>query len=343
VSTDADFVVHLHDGLHSYVEPNPVFALARVRTIGEAAVVADRQGRMSLLAAPAWDAARLREEVQFEVVGCDDVAIELASRIRGRVTVAGLDDVNSRFRAALADCELIEIASDGDWPKSTQELVAARRASAIAEQAYAETLATLAPGIAEHELVARLDVLVRTLGADDHFLLCSSSPEGDNVRAPTGRTLEPGDVVNIEISPSVDGQFVQVCRTAVLGRASERRRSDYRLIVVALRDGMAAARPGATVSDVVAALDAPLVSAGLGSYCRPPHIRVRGHGQGIASLAPGDITFDNDTSLVEGMMFTLHPNQRFPHSGYMMCGEPIVVTPAGGIALTSREPGLDEC
>lgn len=338
-----DWVVHLHDGVHSYLECNPVFALTGVRTIGEAAVIVGRDGAITLLAAPACDGARLRELASCPVLACDDVAGELAARVSGRVGVAGLDDVASRFRRALEACTLVRLPSDTGRAKSDDELAAARRASAIAEQAYDELLGALRPGVAEYELIARLDVDVRRRGADDHFVLCSSSPIGDNVRAPTARRLEPGDVVNLEISPSVDGQFIQICRTAVLGRAGVRRRADYALIVAALAAGAAAARPGATVAQVVAALDAPLIDAGLAEYCRPPHIRVRGHGQGLASLSPGDITFDNDTVLEEGMMFTLHPNQRFPDSGYMLCGEPIVVTAAGGVALTHRQPGLDEC
>jgi Xaa-Pro dipeptidase len=343
VNADAEWVVALHDGIHSYVEPNPVFALTGARTIGEAAALRGRDGVLTLLAAPAWDGERLRECAHCAVVACDDVPSELARRVAGRVAVAGLGDVSSRFRTALRDCELVTAPSDHERPKTVAELAAARRAAAIAERSYAELLRALRPGVAEYELIARLDVDVRRRGADDHFVLVSSSPQGSNLRAPTARVLEPGDVVNIEISPSVDGQFVQICRTAVIGRAGEQRRRDYALIVGALRDGMAAARPGATVAGVVAALDAPLRAAGLGEYCRPPHIRVRGHGQGLASLSPGDITFDNDTVLEAGMLFTLHPNQRFPDSGYMLCGEPIVVTPDGGAALTARAPALDEC
>ncbi|HUY59722.1 MAG TPA: M24 family metallopeptidase [Solirubrobacteraceae bacterium] len=343
MSADAEWVVYLHDGVHSYLEPNPVFALTGAKTIGEAAALVGRDGSTTLVAAPAWDAERLREQARCDVVACDDVPMEVAARVAGRVAVAGINDVNSRFRAALWRCALVEIPSDCDRPKTSAELVAARSASAIAEAAYADLLSVLRPGIAEHELIARLDVEVRRRGADDHFVLCSSSPAGDNVRAPTARILAPGDIVNIEISPSVDGQFVQICRTAVLGEAGAQRRQDYALIVTALREAIGAARPGATVAEVVVALDAPLVAAGLGEYCRPPHIRVRGHGQGLASLSPGDITFDNETALEAGMMFTVHPNQRFPKSGYMLCGEPIVVTRQGGAPLTSREPGLDEC
>jgi Xaa-Pro dipeptidase len=343
ISFEPDWIVALHDGFHSYLEVNPVFAVTGVKTIGEAAAIIGSDGTTILLAAPAWDETRLIQQAPCEVLACNDVPTALQSRVSGRLAVRGLDDVSVRFREALAHCNLVRIPTDTDRPKTIAELTAARRASEIAEQAYAELLAFLEPGIAEYEMVAQLDVDVRRRGADDHFVLCSSSTAGDNVRAPTGRIIESGDVVNIEISPSVDGQFVQLCRTVVLGSASAQRRNDYELIIAALREGMNAASPGATVAEVVSALDSPLFQAGLGEYCRPPHIRVRGHGQGLASLSPGDITFDNQTVLLDGMMFTLHPNQRFPESGYMMCGEPIVVQPGGAVALTARRPHLDEC
>ena len=197
---------------------------------------------------------------------------------------------------------------------------------------------------AEHELIGRLDVDVRRRGADDHFVLVSSSPGGEALRAPTGRVLEPGDVVNVEISPSVDGQFVQICRTAVLGAAGADRRRDYALIVTALREGMAAARPGARVADVVAALDAPLVAAGLGEYCRPPHIRVRGHGQGLASLSPGDIALRQRDAArgrdaVHATPQPALPRQRLHALRRARRGH----RRRAPSPLTERTPGLDEC
>ncbi len=336
----------LHDGVHSFLEPNPVFAATHCRTIGEAAAVIERDGRMTLVASPPWDAERLRAQSGLDVVACDDVAAALATIVAGRerVEVAGLDDVPLRYRGELEAVigELLPVPSDTSRPKTQDELAAAKRAARIAEEAYATMLAGLRPGVREHELVARLDVEVRRQGADDHFVLVSCSPEGDNVRGPTDRMVAAGDVVDVEISPSVDGQFIQICRTAVLGEASPTRRRAYALLIEALAEGISAARHGSTVSDVVAALDTPLIAAGLSEYCRPPHIRVRGHGQGLASVAPGDITWDNDTPLEAGMMFTLHPNQRFPRSGYMLCGEPVLVTRSGAVALTRRRPGLDE-
>jgi hypothetical protein len=41
------------------------------------------------------------------------------------------------------------------------------------------------------------------------------------------------------------------------------------------------------------------------------------------------------------MTFVLHPNQFLPGAGYLMVGEPVVVTEAGLRPLSQRQPGLD--
>jgi Xaa-Pro aminopeptidase len=70
-------------------------------------------------------------------------------------------------------------------------------------------------------------------------------------------------------------------------------------------------------------------------------MRVRGHGLGITSDAPGDLTIDNEARLEDGMVFVMHPNQYLPETGYLMCGEPVVVTAAGAEALSARTAQLD--
>ena len=41
------------------------------------------------------------------------------------------------------------------------------------------------------------------------------------------------------------------------------------------------------------------------------------------------------------MIFVMHPNQYMPETGYLMCGEPVVITPHGAKALSAREAELD--
>jgi Xaa-Pro aminopeptidase len=70
-------------------------------------------------------------------------------------------------------------------------------------------------------------------------------------------------------------------------------------------------------------------------------MRVRGHGLGITSSRPGDIDAHNELTLEEGMVFVMHPNQYIPESGSLLCGETVVVTPAGARSLSSRSAMLD--
>ncbi|HMA70694.1 MAG TPA: M24 family metallopeptidase [Xanthobacteraceae bacterium] len=93
--------------------------------------------------------------------------------------------------------------------------------------------------------------------------------------------------------------------------------------------GIRAARPGACMSDVGRAINATLEAEGYGEFCYPPHIRRRGYGLGFGSIAPGDVSLENHLKLVPGMVFVIHPNQYLPETGYLLCGEPVVMTSDG--------------
>ena len=56
---------------------------------------------------------------------------------------------------------------------------------------------------------------------------------------------------------------------------------------------------------------------------------------------PGDITEDSEVVLEEGMVFVMHPNQYLPETGYLMCGEPVVITPHGAQSFSERDAELD--
>jgi Xaa-Pro aminopeptidase len=191
----------------------------------------------------------------------------------------------------------------------------------------------------EFELAAELNCHMKEQGAEDNFLLVSASQHNLAVRAAGRRVLDVGDIILSEITPCVGGQYAQLCRTTVIGEAPAAIHGKYPILQLAMRQGQAAAVPGARVGDVTQAMDACFRAAGYGDYCRPPYMRVRGHGLGITSDRPGDITAESDAVLEEGMVFVLHPNQYLPETGYMMCGE--LITPRGAEALSSRMAELD--
>jgi Xaa-Pro aminopeptidase len=154
--------------------------------------------------------------------------------------------------------------------------------------------------------------------------------------------MQAGDIIVCEITPSYRGQLAQICRTIVLGEAPAVLREKYDLVVTSMNAGFAAAVPGATIADICRAMNAVLEAEGYGEFCHPPHIRRRGHGLGFGSIGPGDVALDNETVLERDMLFMIHPNQYLPETGYLLCGEPAVLTPQGARALTRQHAALAE-
>jgi len=160
------------------------------------------------------------------------------------------------------------------------------------------------------------------------------------VQPSTGRKLQTGDIVLAEITPSYRGQLAQICRTVVIGKPAGELVSKYALVAHAMDEGIAAAKPGVPMSEVCRAINGVLEAEGYGEYCHPPHIRRRGHGLGFGSVRPGDVALDNATVLEPDMVFMIHPNQYLPETGYLLCGEPVVLTEQGAEPLTRHKAAL---
>ena len=189
----------------------------------------------------------------------------------------------------------------------------------------------------EDKLALELKSYMKTLGAEDNFLLLCAGPHNRAVQPSTGRKLARGDIILAEITPSYRGQLTQICRTVVIGEPSKELSDKYDLVIHAMNQGIAAARPGVAMSEVCRAINAVLEAEGYGEYCHPPHIRRRGHGLGFSSIRPGDVALDNTTVLEPDMLFMIHPNQYLPETGYLLCGEPVVITAQGAEVLTREQ------
>ncbi len=347
------------DGMHAFTHPlaetNIVFYLSGFKSLGECALVLHADQAPSLIVAPSWDADRARRKSNtWHVVGTEDAAQTLLAYMKSRrmvpertgfigsskLTVSGTEALASYCGGRLLQMDetFVPLTSR----KSAQDLEKARKATWIAERGYEKMLEMARPGIYEYQLAAEIDTFMKSLGADDNFLLLSASQHNQAVRSPTRRRLEKGDIILAEISPSYEGQFSQICRTVVLGEENRSRLDEkYDLLVHAYESGLAAAKPGEAMSGVFQAMNEVIVGAGYGNYCGPFHMRVRGHGLGLGSSLPGDVARDNANILEEDMFLVVHPNQYIPETGYLLCGEPVHIASAGGTPLSARKPSIE--
>jgi Xaa-Pro aminopeptidase len=347
-----DLIVAVHDGAHFIETPNPVTVLSGFKSLGPAICLLDRAGERKLIVSPAWDAGRAMELCPgAQVFAAADPIRALRSALpkSGRPAIGTAGLAVAPFGIARQIMELVpgavtadDVVFDAAARKTDDEIAWAREATRIAELNYEHLLATARPGMSEDELAVELRRHSKSLGAEDNFVLLCAGPHNRAVAPSCGRRIADGDIILAEITPSFRGQLAQICRTVTVGPAPDLLKDKYALVAEAMNAGIAAAVPGARMADVCRAINVVLKAQGYGEYCYPPHIRRRGHGLGFASIRPGDVALDNDTVLAPGMLFMIHPNQYLPETGYLLCGEPVVMGETRAEPLTRRQAALAE-
>jgi Xaa-Pro dipeptidase len=348
-----ELLICCSNGLQMPDRPDPVVHLSGYRSLGESFVLLHRDGASKLIVSPAADAERVAAwEGPHTHIATDDLIValtqELVDRntIAGRVAIVGIDAVPHLMAVRLLAIQEGAVLTFDDafyhanGRKTAAEIGRARRAAAIAEQGLERLLDLARPGMRECDLAVELNCYMKSLGADDNFLMLCASPHNPAVIPSSNRKIERGDILVTELTPSYEGQFVQICRTVAVGPPRAELQEKYDLVLRAMWAGIELIRPGIPLSHVCTAIDYVLEKAGYAEYCRPPHMRRRGHGLGCGSVAPGDVAANNDTILEEDMIFVIHPNQYLPETGYLMCGEPVRVTATGAETLSKKTAEL---
>ena len=181
----------------------------------------------------------------------------------------------------------------------------------------------------------RLDVLRR--GADGSPYMMGVAGRGgyDNIiMGPSDRPIGAGEVLIIDTGTTFDGYFCDFDRNFAFGTPDDAVRRAYDVVYRATDAGIAAARPGATTSDLFHAMMRVLEPGGSTGNS----VGRLGHGLGLQltegpSNRPGD-----DTVLEPGMVLTIEPGMEFAPGRMMVHEEDIVITDAGCDLLTLRAP-----
>lgn len=208
------------------------------------------------------------------------------------------------------------------------------RAARIADIGFEAILKTAKLGMPEHELAAEVEYAMRAAGAEDNFGMVTASDHSHCTHPPGNRKIQPGDTIIAEITPAVEGHFVQLCRTAVMGPVSPLLREKFDIMEEAMEKSLEQVRVGKKVGEVAQAMNRVFSAYGYEKYCRPPYMRVRGHGLGFLSMPFPEIVDENEAVIEEGMCFVVHPNQYLPETGYLMLGDTVWIETSGPRRLT---------
>ena len=147
---------------------------------------------------------------------------------------------------------------------------------------------------------------------------------------PGARVLEEGDIVTVDFGAHAAGYNSDTTRTVVIGHADEFATEIYNIVLKAQLAGVAAAIPGAKLSDVDKACRDIITDAGYGEY----FVHSTGHGVGLDLHESPYAAASGQGELVEGMTLTVEPGIYVPGKGGVRIEDTLVITAGQAENLT---------
>lgn len=222
--------------------------------------------------------------------------------------------------------------------KALEEITAIRESAAIADAAMSLLPDLIRQGISERELAWRLEQKMREDGANGMAfppIIAFGENSARPHYTPGDRTLQPGDIVLVDIGAIRNGYNSDLTRTFLYSASPDARFQEiFETVLAAQQTAVAAATPGANTREVHMLAADFIASAGYGDAFN----HGLGHGLGLevheepyfSAVRPSQI-------LEQGMVITIEPGIYLPGWGGIRIEDLILVT-EGEPEYLSRSP-----
>lgn len=267
------------------------------------------------------------------VSACSSVAFEAAD-----VSVADHERLTAAVAVPLvATTGLVE---DLRAIKDEGEIARIEAAAEIADAALVATEALLLERPTEQYFGFELDTAMRRLGAAERSFetIVASGPNGALPHArPSGRTIEPGDLVVLDFGALVDGYHSDMTRTKLVGTPTSQQQEMLDLVTEAQQAGRDIVRPGLVAKSIDQKCRGIISDAGYGEA----FMHGTGHGVGLDIHEFPAVSSRSETMLQTGHVLTVEPGVYLPEIGGVRVEDTVVVTNDGYRSLTKspKTPG----
>lgn len=214
----------------------------------------------------------------FEHFGIHQGAVGLEYAFLPQPRMGMLIHPHAKPEAVVAkDCTAI--MSELRLVKDQGEIERMRVAAKVAEAGMKAAVESLKPDLTESQVAAEAEYAMRQAGAVDFYRTYVSSGPRTNIAhgVPTMRKIELGDLVTIDLHPTVNGYTADLCRTVCVGKPNAEQQAAYDLYVKALETTIAKVKAGVGMMDLEQTMHGVFKAAGHGGHIFGPPI----HGCGI--------------------------------------------------------------
>ena len=212
--------------------------------------------------------------------------------------------------------------------KDAQELGRLEQAQRIAEKALEQILTELRVGVTEKEIAARLQYLMLHFGAEKMSFdpIVAGGSNGSMPHAvPTDRKIREGEFVTMDFGCVYGGYCSDMTRTVCVGQPTEEMRQVYEVVLSAQLAGIAAARAGATGTEIDGTARKVIEQAGYGEFFGHSF----GHGVGVEIHESPNASPANDKPMAAGSVISAEPGIYLPGRFGVRIEDVIVLTEDG--------------
>lgn len=225
--------------------------------------------------------------------------------------------------------------------KDAEEIRKIREAEKIGDDAFTYISDRIRAGRSEREIAVELEYFMKKQGASAlSFETIAAS--GFRSAMPHGtasdKILEKGDFLTLDFGCVFEGYCSDMTRTVVIGKASERQREIYNVVLSAQTAALEAIHAGAVCGDIDAAARSIIENAGYGD-CFGHGL---GHGVGIEIHEAPSFSPKCDAILKNGNVITVEPGIYIDGFGGVRIEDLVVVENDKAVSLTSSEKQLIE-
>ncbi|MDO4622925.1 MAG: aminopeptidase P family protein [Eubacteriales bacterium] len=220
--------------------------------------------------------------------------------------------------------------------KTPEELDRIRMAESIGDKAFAGMMEILHPGMTEIEAAAELEYLLKINGGQRlsfDTIIASGKNSSMPHAIPTEKKLEAGDFVTMDFGCIYEGYCSDMTRTIVLGKASEKQREIYDLVLSAQEAALNGIHAGMTGNACDKLARDVIVNAGYGS-CFGHGL---GHGVGLYIHEEPRFSPTDYNIIQENMVLSVEPGIYIPGFGGVRI-EDLVIVREDGIENLAHAP-----
>lgn len=252
------------------------------------------------------------------------------------------DEINPKNLISYKDLVMMQRAI-----KDEHEIKLIRKAIRISQRALKDMMnqgQSFFIGKSEKQLAAELEYRMRMLGADRqgfpfNGIIVGAGPNSASAHHfPTNRKVKKGDMILFDWGAEVDGYRSDMTRVLFMGKVHPQIAEIYPVVEQAMKDAIAALKPGVNVKTVDAVSRKIIDQSGHG----PKFRHGLGHGFGLEIHEQPFLSKTRNMRLKKNMVVTIEPGIYFDGLGGVRLENDVLITADGHKDLSSLPTRLDK-